>query len=332
MWKEVAAFIQTHQTFLVTTHLNPEGDAIGCEIALMEFLENQGKKVFIVNSDATPKNCRFLDPNSRIQVYDPSDRPDIFREIDGIFIVDVNSWQHVGEITKAIRESGKPRVCIDHHQGGSTDIADIFIRDTSAASAGVLISELIQYMNGRFTRPIADALYSSLITDTGTFRFSNTDSRAFALAEALVKHGADPFTLHRLVFASRTWAAARLLGPVLSTIESAADGKLVWFHVTGDMFKQTGAEYEDCDGFIDLVRGIQGVELCLFFKETVDGAIKLSLRSNGRVDAFEIAKEMGGGGHKMAAGVNLEGSMERVIEDVVRRCLRSPVFNPTLRS
>jgi phosphoesterase RecJ-like protein len=327
MWEEVAAFIKAHRSYLITTHLNPEGDAIGSEIALGEFLEDQGKTVYIVNSDSTPKNCRFLDPNLKIRMYDPMSLPGILSKVDGVIIVDVNSWQHIGEISAAIRESGKPRVCIDHHQGGSKDIADIYVRDTSAASAGVLISELIQHLKGRFTQLIVDALYTSLIVDTGTFRFSNTDARAFAVATMLVDNGADPFRLHRQVFANRTWNAGRLLGPVLSTFESAAGGKLVWIYVTRDMFDRTGAEYEDCDGFIEFVRGIQGVELSLFFKETEKGIIKLSLRSNGRVDAYEIAKEMGGGGHKMAAGVNLAGPMEKAIAEVVARCLQSPVFD-----
>ena len=329
MWKEVEAFIREHRTFLITTHVNPEGDAIGSEIALGEFLKDLGKKVFIVNSDTTPINCEFLDPESWIQVYDKSGRPDIFDKVDGIFIVDVNSWKHIGEVSTAIQQCGNPRVCIDHHQEGDPDIADIYIGDTSAASAGVLVSELIGHMNGRITRPIADALYASLITDTGTFRFTNTDARAFALAEQLVKHGADPFELHRKVFANRTWGAGRLFGPVLSTVQSAADGKLVWIQVTRDMFEKAGAAYEDSDGFLETVRGILGVELCLFFKETVRGSIKLSLRSNGRADAYRIAKELGGGGHKMAAGVNLEGPMDRAIEEVVKLCLQSPVFGPS---
>jgi phosphoesterase RecJ-like protein len=327
MWKETAAFIRKHQTFLITTHINPEGDAIGSEIAIGEFLKNQGKKVFFVNSDITPKNCEFLDPNSEIQVYDKSGSAGIFDQIDGVIIVDVNSWTHIGEVAEAIRKCGKPRVCIDHHQEGSPDIADIYIQDTSAASAGVLISELIHYMDGRFTQPITDALYTSLITDTGTFRFTNTDARAFALAEQLVKNGAEPFTLHRRIFANRTWGAGRLLGPVIGTLESAADGKLAWIYVTRDMFNKAGAVYEDCDGFLEQIRGIQGVELCLFFKETAQGTVKLSLRSNGRVDAYQIARQLGGGGHKMAAGVNLEGPLERAIKEVVQRCLQSPVLN-----
>ena len=135
MWKDVAEFIQARQTFLITTHLNPEGDAIGSEIALMEYLQDAGKTVHIINSDPTPRNCQFLDPDSRIQIYDPSGRPDIFGDIDAVIIVDVNTWEHIGELGKAIKSCGKPRVCIDHHQEGSPDIAEIYIRDTDAARA-----------------------------------------------------------------------------------------------------------------------------------------------------------------------------------------------------
>ncbi|MEJ2720972.1 MAG: DHHA1 domain-containing protein, partial [bacterium] len=223
-----------------------------------------------------------------------------------------------------IRKCDKPRVCIDHHEGGDEGFADVFVSDTTAAAAGVLIYDLIRYMDGEFTPAITDALYTAVITDTGTFRFSNTDQRVFLAAADLCKKGAEPFTLHRKVFARR-WGAARLAGATLSTLDSAAGGRLAWIHATQAMFKQAGAKYEDSDGLLDVIRAIDGVELCLFFKENPDGSIKVSLRSNGRVDAYAIALRHGGGGHRMAAGLSLDGPMRTAIEALVAECVSKDI-------
>lgn len=324
MWDQVEKFINRHRTFLITTHINPEGDAIGSEMALKAYLESIGKRVYVANSSKTPKNCRFLDPNSDIIIYPESFRPEIVDETDAIIIVDVNSWNHVGDLSEILQASAKPRICIDHHQGNNDGFVDVFVTDTSAAAAGVLIYELIVHLGGEITRPIADALYASLITDTGTFRFTNTDARTFSIAAELFNHGADPFELHRNIFANRSWGAARLMGPVLNTVRSAAGGKLVWIHATKEMFEAASAIYEDSDGILELVRGIKGVELCLFFKETPAGRIKVSLRSNGRVDAYHIARHHGGGGHKMASGVDVDGPMDGAIEKIITTCLGKP--------
>jgi len=324
MWNEVADFINKHRTFLLTTHVNPEGDAIGSEMALKIFLESIGKRVYVANSSDTPKNCLFLDPGKDIMIYPDSFREEVMDEIDGIIIVDVNSWEHVGDLSETLQASTKPRVCIDHHQGENDGFVDVFVSDTSAAAAGVLVYELIRHLGGEITGPIADALYTSIITDTGTFRFTNTDARTFLIAADLYNHGADPFRLHRNIFANRSWGAARLMGPVLNNVQSAAGGKLVWIRATREMFREADAIYEDSDGILELVRGIRDVELCLFFKETENGHIKVSIRSNGKANAYLIAKQHGGGGHRMASGIDVNGPMDDAVSKVIASCLRLP--------
>ncbi|NIM19356.1 MAG: hypothetical protein GTO51_03145 [Candidatus Latescibacteria bacterium] len=324
MWDKVIEFIKAHQSFLLTTHIHPEGDAIGSEMALKAFLKSRGKHTCVVNSSETPRNCEFLDPKSEIMVYPDTFRPDVVDQSDGFIILDVNGWIHLGRFAEVIQNSTKPRVCIDHHQGFENDFVDILVSDTSASATGVLVYELIKEMGGDITPQIAEAIYASIVADTGTFRFTNTDARTFQIAAELYENGADPFRIHRNIFANRSWGAARLMGPVLNTIESAADGKVVWIRVTKEMFEQAGAVYEDSDGILELVRAIKGVELCLFFKQTEKGPIKVSVRSNGLVDAYRIARLHGGGGHRMASGLNVDGPMEQAIEKVVQTCLEAP--------
>ena len=319
MWQDVAAIIQRHHHFLITTHINPEGDAVGSEVGLALFLQNLGKKTVIVNSSAIPANCLFLPLAGFIKIYPEDYAPDILESADAIFIVDVNSWQHVGPFGDVIRASSKPRVCIDHHQCPEEGFAGVTVSDTKAAAAGLLIFDLIQFMGGEITPDIAEALYTAVSTDTGSFRFSNTDARAFRAAAELCEKGAKPFSVFRKVSAKR-WGAVRLIGSALSTLEKTADGKIAWIHVTRDMFEEAGAEYEDSDGLLEFVRPVRGVEICIIFKEDSGGEVKVSMRSNGAVDAFAIAKLHGGGGHRLAAGMTVGGPIHKAIARTIAEC------------
>jgi phosphoesterase RecJ-like protein len=319
MWQDVAAIIEQHNSFLITTHINPEGDAVGSEVGLALFLQNLGKKTAIVNSSPTPANCLFLPLAGFIKIYPEDYTPDLVEGADAVFIVDVNSWHHVGPFGDVIRASAKPRVCIDHHQGPEQGFADVIVSDTKAAAAGLMIFDLINHMNAEITPDIAEALYTAISTDTGSFRFSNTDARAFRAAADLCAKGAKPFSVFRKVNAKR-WGAVRLIGAALSTLEKTADGKIAWIHVTKDMFEESGAEYEDSDGLLELVRPVRGVEICIIFKETHSGEVKVSMRSNGAVDAFAIASLHGGGGHRLAAGMTVVGPMQKAIARTIAEC------------
>jgi phosphoesterase RecJ-like protein len=322
MWKETIKLIESYDSFLITSHINPDGDAIGSEAALKYYLEELGKNAVIVNSSETPDNLAFLDPEGEIQVHKRGGEKDVFEGVDAVFILDVNNWEHLGVFGKALRKDTRPRICIDHHQGDTEDFADVGVSDPSFAATGMMVYDLIRTMDGDVTPAIAEAVYATIITDTGTFRFSNTDSRAFRVAAELCDRGVDPYTLYRRVFANKTWGTGKLLGPVLGSVQSAADGRLAWITVTLEMFATAGATYDDSDGFVDLVRAIKGVELVLFFKEIPQGKIKVSLRSNGLVDAFAIAHGFGGGGHRMASGMKVDGPMDEAIDTVVSACLQ----------
>lgn len=317
MWNEVADRIRSSNNVVLTTHIHPEGDAIGSEVAMAAFLEDLGKRVTIVNSSSTPLNSAFMDPNGDIVVYPDSYHATILGQADLVIIVDVNNWAHLGPFAEALQQSDKPRICIDHHQGADDGFADIVVSDTTAAACGVLVFELIKSMKGKITPRIAEAVYAAVITDTGTFRFSNTDERVFKIATELAQLGVKPFQIHRNVF-SKTPGAVKLLGLVLNTLDSTDDGRLSWIHATRAMFERAGADYEDSDGLLDIVRSTKGVEFCLFFKELPDGKVKVSLRSNGRVDVYELARSFGGGGHKMASGMSVDGPMDQSIRDVVK--------------
>lgn len=325
MWESVSKFIQKYRRFIVTTHIHPEGDAIGSEVALAAFLTGLGKEAAIVNSSPTPTDCLFLPLANTIKVY-PDDYPaGEIASADAVVIVDVNNWQHVGPFGEEIRRSAKPRACIDHHQDVEDGFADVVVSDTSAAAAGLLVYDLIKHMKGKVTPVIAEAIYAAILTDTGSFRFSNTNERAFRAAAELCAEGADPFAVYKKAYA-KSWGAARLVGPALSTLEHTPDGKIAWIQVTQRMLEESGAEYEDSDSFLELVRRVRGVELCLAFKEVPGGKVKVSLRSNGKANAFVVAKRHGGGGHRMAAGMTVDGPMAKAIESLIAELARDALL------
>ena len=319
MWEAVSKFVHDHENFVVTTHINPEGDAIGSEIAFAAFLEGLGKKATIVNSSATPLGCLFLDRTDRIVVYGDDFDQRIMDDADAVVIVDVNNWDHLGPFGEELKKRTTPRACIDHHEEADDGFAEVIVCDTKAAAAGLLVYDFIRFMKAEITPAIADAVYTAILTDTGSFRFSNTDRRAFLAAADLCSAGVNPFAIYRKVYA-KSWGASHLVGAALSTLDKNSDGRIAWIYITQKMLADNGAVYEDSDGLVEQVRGIEGVELCLIFKELSDGQVKVSLRSNGKVNAFEIARSFGGGGHRMASGMRLDGPMADAIKKLVPAC------------
>lgn len=319
MWQAVRALVEKHQRFLITTHVNPDGDAIGSSMALASYLHDIGKQATVVTSSHTPRSCRFLDPDDTIRVYPDTYEPSMLEEAEAVIVVDVNNWGQLGPFGDVLRQSSLPRVCIDHHESVEDGFADVVASDTSAAAAGVLVYEFLREMDYTPTPQIRDAIYTAVMTDTGSFRFSNTDVRVMRIATDLIERGASPFELHQLAFA-KTLGAVKLLGLALTTMGTEASGKLVWLQVTQQMLRQADASYEDSDGIIDVVRAMEGVEFVLFFKETPNSRVKVSLRSNGKVDVHAIAKRYGGGGHRMASGMTLDGPVDKAIARVVADC------------
>jgi phosphoesterase RecJ-like protein len=320
MWEPVVDRIRANQRFLLTTHVDPDHDAIGSEVALAEILRGLGKEAVVWNTSPTQESGRFLDPDRSIRSWAGREEADLLRWAEVVVILDVNSWSQLGEVGAAIRRSGLPRVMIDHHRGGDPDIADVAASDPSAAATGVLIFELIGALaplGARLTPRIATALYSALLIDTGSFRFANADARAFETAAALVRAGARPAEIYSEVFEGKSWARARLLPLALASLRSEADGRIAWITITREMFQRAGAVEQDADRFVDEVRVIRGVEACAVFRETASGEIKATLRSAGTIDTQRVAALFGGGGHRLAAGATLPGPLDAAVGRVV---------------
>lgn len=321
MWQKIITAIKNNQKFIITTHTNPDCDALGSELALAEHLAGLGKEVMIINNDPTPAAFSFLDPppKKKIKRYSPAKHPAAINRADVIFVLDASgSWERVGGIGQALARAGAVKICIDHHPD-PTDFVDMAVVDTAAAATAELIYDLLVEMGGRLSLQMAQALYAALITDTGNFRFPKTRPQTHLLAAELLRAGADPLAIYSRLYEQYPLARVRLKGYVLNSIKTAANGRIAYYSLSRETLKSYGVKPSALDGFASLGQEIGGVSVTVFCVEHTRNRVKVSLRSDGTVAINRIAVEYNGGGHPSAAGAMVTGKLETVMAEVVAR-------------
>ena len=319
-WDKIGNIIQQYQTFVLTTHINPDGDALGSEIAMAEYLRQLGKTVFIVNNTPTQTNYQFLDPDGHILIFSPNDHKPLIAQADCFIIVDISDWDRLKELGQQIQESKAPTICIDHHHV-TKPFAQVDIIDESASSTGELIYDFLLHQKCNITPVIARALYTCILTDTGSFRFSNTTPRTHAIVADLLDRGVDARTVYAEVYERNSPGKVALMGSAINDFHYECDGRLVWFRLTQDMFRQARAHQWDTEGFPELPRTIDGVEVSLMFTELKDANVKISLRSTGTIIIGDIARQFGGGGHNFAAGALIRKPLSEAVPQVLNEVI-----------
>lgn len=283
--------------FLLTSHINPDGDAIGSEIGLSRVLRKLGKGATIWNRDATPRIYQALPGSQAIHVGEepPKGFPDLF---DAAVVLECPSPDRTG-LAEALAEIKV--INIDHHLGNEHYGAINWV-ETSAPAVGELVFRLARNLNVELDHAAANALYLTLVTDTGGFRFSNTSPETFEAAADLVRAGASPEEVSAWLYESQPVGVVRLLGELIRTLELHDEGRVATVRITGEMMERAGAVAGDSEGLIDYPRSIAGVEAVALFRELPEGEVKVSLRSRGAVNVEKIARAHHGGGHHNAAG------------------------------
>ncbi len=321
--------IEKSNNVVITSHIRPDGDACGSMMAMARALEAMGKKVRPILLSPLAWWYEFLfDKKASVlgnditleKLIDSSD------EVDLIIIVDTNSRVQLpgfAEYIDSVR-NGKTVLVIDHHVTGD-DLGDIQVIDNTAAATGEIVHELFKFAKWSITKEIAEALFVAISTDTGWFRYSSTDGRLFRDAADLLDAGVEPTMIHRQMFQNFTAERMKLLSLVLSRIELHFDKRLATQYILRDDFDKTGTTGPETENMIDECQRIASVEVAALFVELKEGSFRCSLRSKGPVDVRKIAQAHGGGGHKMASGVNLPGPLEnatKLILDAVLQQLR----------
>ena len=313
---KIEKIIADNETFLLTTHHNPDGDALGSEIAMAEYLKSLGKNVHIINNSETPDNYKFLDADNEIFVYDKQQHYQLVSSVDVYIILDISDWARLREIGEIITNSSAPKICIDHHHI-NYKFADVDIIYEQASSTGELIFEFLNEVNFPIDINTATALYTCILTDTGSFRFSNTTSFTHEVASKMLKAGIKTKEIYSLIYEQNSRSKMALMGEALYNLKYECDGKLAWFVLTKEMFEKHQASNWDTEGFPELPRTIEGVEVSLMFTELNSQKVKISLRSKGKIVINTIAQKFGGGGHSFAAGSVIEKNLEEVVPQVL---------------
>lgn len=308
MLNKINDLIAAARTFLITTHESPDGDAIGSSLALAHYLAEIGKDVTIHTCDPVPELYRFLPMADAVTTRLPD------RDYDLCFVLDVGEFKRAGAQVTACRRIGA-FINIDHHKT-CEHFGAVNLLDTDAAATGVLIYRLIKAAGGSISQSTALCLYVALITDTGSFRYSNANPEAFSIAGELISRGVNAWDIASRLYESQPRARLELLALALATMVFSDCGRFASLTVTLDMYKKTGTDAELTDGFVNYPRSVRGVEVAIFIRELSEKSFKVGFRSKGKVDVSRLAEAFGGGGHHNAAGCIVEGSVEEVREKV----------------
>lgn len=331
--RAVLAALDDARDVVLTTHVNADGDGTGSEIALAEWLLARGKSVHIVNPTAFPDAYRFLVPRDDL-VVDLADAraAAVLKACDTVCVLDTGEVGRIGKVANATRD--RRVVVIDHHLPGDDPVQGVDVRDAVACATGELVYDLMVLADGEagWTQTAVDAMYTAILTDTGSFRFANSTPRAHAIAADLIARGVDPEDIYRRVYATVPLRRIALLRHALGNLEVDPELPLAWITVERAVMDELGCTVDDLEGVVEHARSIEGTEVAVLFRDTSDGATKVSLRSSGDVDVNAIARRFNGGGHAKASGAVVAQPLEQgraQVLDAVRTALRDLGFPKT---
>jgi bifunctional oligoribonuclease and PAP phosphatase NrnA len=315
---EVIEAIKKGKRFLITAHVNLEGDALGSQLAMKELLTGMGKEAFILDSDPVPEHYRFLPKAAEV-----SGRFDKVGAFDAAIVLDCPTLNRTGKTGDVIKAGGVPIINIDHHISNEK-FGDVNWVEPNASSAGEMVFRLFKEAHVLVTKEVALSLYIAILTDTGSFNYDNTSSATHEIAGELLGYGLDPALVSESVYERRSVKDINLLGLVLATIRVNNKGTIAHLEVTKDMLDKTGADLAKSEGLINFARSIDGVKVAVLFKEDQKdkNKINISFRAKGNgsvIDVNKIASIFGGGGHTKASGCVVAGGLEEVKKKVLAK-------------
>lgn len=303
-FEEIAEVIKDHERFAVVSHLGPEADAVGSQLAMAYVLEALGKEVWVVLRDPVPDNLRFLSGAEAIRP--PNEIP--MEAIEAWFVVDCGQLNRVGEALYQIIRDHPLIINIDHH-GDNPRFGHVnWVRES--ASTTIVLYELIQHLGLEMTPQLATSLYAGIVADTDSFRNANVNEEALKIAAELLSYGASAREIAVNLYERRKLSEIKLLGHTLLNAR-VADG-IIWSSIPQRLFRETGGGLDDTERLAEELRATDGIRVAVLFKELPNGKIKVSLRAKDGLDVSRIARVFGGGGHVQAAGCLIPGTLEEV--------------------
>jgi phosphoesterase RecJ-like protein len=303
-WGRFLALVRPCRRFLLTTHIRPDGDALGSTLAMAAILEQLGGEASIVADFDVPPRFQFLDPEKRIRRLGRDVPRDCLPPSDLLMVIDTSAWAQLGEMGGVIRATTARKAVLDHHLSTDELGAEVF-RDTAAEAAGRVVYEAAEHLGATLTPRIATLLFAALATDTGWFRFASASADTYRLAARLTEAGAVPHQMYRDLYENDTTARLRLIGRSMARVETELGGRLIYTWMTLEDFSACGALPSDSEDVINMTLAVGGTEVAVILVEQPAGGFKVSFRSRSAMDCSRVAEQFGGGGHRSAAGAFL---------------------------
>jgi phosphoesterase RecJ-like protein len=321
-WRPFVELVKRHESFVLTSHMRPDCDAIGSELGLAYALRSLGKQVRIVNGDPVPPHIAFIDPHKDVAVLGSEVAADSLKP--QVFIVlDTSAWNQLGPMADVVRMSSALKVVIDHHVGGDEMSAEVY-KDSASEATGRLVLEIIDALRVPVSADMAMVLFAAIATDTGWFRFASVTAATYAAAGRLVYSGARPKEIFAALYERNSIARLKLQGRILINAKTECGDRLIYSTATPKDLAETGAEATDTEDIVNRLLGVAGVEVALLFLELGPQETKVSLRSRTAFDVRAVAAPFGGGGHTAASGVRYPGPLAAAVAavvDAVRKAL-----------
>ncbi len=318
--KKAVACIKRHRNFLITAHTNPEGDALGSEIAFYRLLKELGKYATIINEDDVPYGYSFLPDKFNIKRFKKNMKGIKF---DCFVVLDCSDLKRTGEVYR-LNLRNKPVLNIDHHISNQR-FGDVNWVEPDSSSCSEMVYKLFKKLRLPLDRDTATLLYAGMLTDTGSFNYSNTTSLTHKAVSELLRHNLDIVQIHKNIYENIPFQDMKLLSKILPNIRRCAGGEIAWFQIERNMLKNKRLSFDLTEHILSFARAIKDVQVVALFKESlgVKNEIRVNLRSQGRVDVNKIASFFGGGGHKAASGATVHGEIENVRKRVLNKIQES---------
>ena len=318
-WEPLRPILENHETFVLTSHVRPDADAIGSELGMAAILEAMGKTVSIVNPSASPNNLLFLDPDKRVMKIGTEFPPSQVLKADVHIVLDTSAWGQLGAIGDLLKKTKAVKVVIDHHVS-SDDLGAIEFKDSKAAAAGQLVCEMAEALGYEIPTHAASALYCAIATDTGWFRYPSTNNKTMQAGGHLIERGAKPHALYETLYEKRSHARIILAGRVLNRVKVECDNQIAYTTVSQEDFKQTGAAPVDTEDLVNESLKIDGIKAAFIAIEQPGRKnVKISLRSRLGFNVAAVAEQFGGGGHQQASGAMLAGKLEEAAQKILAK-------------
>ena len=317
-FEQIGDVFRRHQSFVLISHVRPDGDAIGSQLGLGFSLLAAGKSVRMFNEDGLPDNLAFLRGSDRIE-RPPAEPVDA----EVVIALDTATRPRLGAACLHAASKGKLWLNIDHHIS-NPKYGDLNLIDSTSPATGEILYELITALDLPLPEESRDALYVAVSTDTGSFQYPSTTAKTYDMAADLIRRGLNVGTINSNTYDNHPFRRLALLRALLNTLELTADGMVAYWTLDEKTRVDLALNAEDSEGLIDVIRAIRGVQVAVFFEELPDGKSRVSMRSKDRrYDVCQIAAEFGGGGHALAAGIRMKDPLDqakaRVLAAIQRR-------------